>query len=69
MQNAQKGRINIINGHTGCFYYVEISFRPISLKLSMIGYTNILPTPHNMAIAQSLRGHMTYCAKQLKKIQ
>ena len=55
MQNAEKG-INILNGRNCCFYYLEISFRPIFLKLSMIVYTNILPTSPDMAILKNFGG-------------
>ena len=32
-------------------------FRPISLKVPMLAYTNILLTPYNVAIARVLKGH------------
>ena len=32
VQNVQKRTINITNGGNGYFYYVEISFEPISLN-------------------------------------
>ena len=31
----------------------------------MLGYTNILPSPHDIAIAQNLRSHMTSWTQRL----
>ena len=51
-------------------YYVEIRFWPISIKPSMLRYTNILtdrPPPHNMAISQILKGQLTFWAQQFER--
>ena len=53
MQNVQKKTINKINGRSGM-----LNFMPIYFKSFRLGYTNILPTPHDVVIAQILSDHI-----------